>query len=206
MPNDSINKTNDKSIRGALKELLLKDHADQLDTKVVEELGLEQGTSRIDIAVINGILHGYELKGDLDSLIRLPEQMKTYNSIFDKVTLVVGKDHLHNAINMIPNWWGVVIAKFGDNSNKIKFCEIRKSETNPITDCLSIASLLWKDESLAILEKYNEAKTVKYKSKKIINEHLVKVLDTQTLKDHVRKCLVTRQNWRSDTLYALYDD
>jgi hypothetical protein len=59
--------------------------------RIIEELGVVHGKSRIDIAVINGLMHGYEIKSDKDTLQRLPEQMNMYNSVFNKVTLVVGK-------------------------------------------------------------------------------------------------------------------
>lgn len=191
-------KTNDSHIRSALKKVLNENHKHDPTTRIIEELGLKHGSTRVDIAVVNGVLHGYELKSDLDTLIRLPEQMKIYNSILDKITLVVGKNHLYEAVKLIPDWWGIVVAKTINNADTIKFCEIRKSENNPYTDSLSIASLLWRDEALQILEKYNGAKDIKYKSKDIIYYSLITLLDQKTLKENVRRCLTSRINWRSE--------
>ena len=38
-------------------------------TKIVEELGLSEGAFKIDIAVINGSLIGYEIKSEEDTLL-----------------------------------------------------------------------------------------------------------------------------------------
>lgn len=89
-------------------------------SKIFEEFGVRHGTVRIDLAIINGVMHGYEIKSDRDTLSRLPEQMNKYNAVFDKITLVVGKRHLYNAINIVPDWWGIVVAKI-DTNNEIAF-------------------------------------------------------------------------------------
>ena len=43
-----------------------------------------------DIAVINCSIHGYEIKSDLDTLMRLPQQLEFYAMTLQKLTLVVG--------------------------------------------------------------------------------------------------------------------
>jgi hypothetical protein len=53
---------------------------------IIDELGLCRGTVRVDIAVVNGVLKGYEIKGDQDTLRRLASQAATYNRIFDTMT------------------------------------------------------------------------------------------------------------------------
>jgi hypothetical protein len=53
---------------------------------VVEELGLNQGDARIDVAVVNGHLHGYEIKSDRDSLRRFHRQ--------ERVNYRAGRKHL----------------------------------------------------------------------------------------------------------------
>lgn len=58
-------------------------------------------------------MHGYELKGDHDTLCRLPEQANAYSAIFDFVTLVVSERHLLRAIDVVPDWWGIRIARVG---------------------------------------------------------------------------------------------
>src|SRR5580704_6657611 len=103
--------TTDKLIRAAFREKLENDYRDERDVKIIDELGVMHGSARVDMAVVNGIIHGFELKSDLDTLRRLPEQMEAYNSVFDQITLVVGKQHVQEAINAAPEWWGITIAK-----------------------------------------------------------------------------------------------
>jgi len=189
-----------------LKRNLEIDHKNDLHTKIIEELGLTHGAARVDIAVVNGILHGYELKSDLDTLMRLPEQMRIYNSVLDRITLVVGKSHLHSAIQLIPEWWGIVIAKMTDSNGEIIFLNIREPEENPHKDSLSIAKLLWREEALAILEEINQAKGVRSKPRQMIYERLALVLDQNTLRNRVREYLFSRVNWRSEKLHKLSDD
>lgn len=193
--------TNDRLIRTALKEYLEKVCKGYPDAKIIEELGIVHGAARVDIAVVSGIIHGYELKSDIDTLDRLPEQMKIYNSVLDKMTLVVGKNHLYDAINIVPEWWGIMVAKIIHSNGKVSLYNIREAGENPHQDNVAVAALLWREEALNILEKIGQAEGVRSKTRKTIYERLVEVLDGQTLKEIVRAHLCTRVNWRSDLQY-----
>lgn len=198
--------TNDKQIRTALIGDLEALHEGDKHTKIIEELGLRHGAARVDVAVVNGSLHGYELKSDLDTLSRLPEQMRIYNSVLDKVTLIVGKHHLHPAIKLIPDWWGIEIAKIINTNGKIVFYKIRKAEENPLKDSVAIAKLLWRKEALELLEKTNCAKGVRTKKRQIIYERLASVMTQKNLRKKVRDCLLSRTNWRLEKSHMLSGD
>ncbi|HDY68838.1 MAG TPA: hypothetical protein ENH85_13735 [Candidatus Scalindua sp.] len=195
--------TNDKIIRVALRNVLDRDlwgccSESGLPTKIFEELGVQHGAARIDIAVINGVMHGYEIKSDSDTLERLPEQTKEFSAVFDKLTLVVGKRHLYDAINIVPDWWGIIVAKI-DANGKVFFQTIREAEDNQDQVGVSLARLLWKEEALQILEEQNKAKGVRSKPREFIYQRLANVLDAETLKEKVRDTLlVSREDWRSD--------
>ncbi len=62
----------DRDVRQALRRKVLRDHIGDSSTLVLDELGLRHGTCRVDIAVVNSLLHGYEIKSDADNLARLP--------------------------------------------------------------------------------------------------------------------------------------
>lgn len=194
---NNIVSTNDLLIRSALKKDLEKRHAQDEKVRIIEELGVQHGAARIDIAVVNGIMHGYEIKSDQDTLQRLPEQMSVFNSVFDKMTLVVGKNHLYQAIKMVPDWWGIVIAKINDN-NSVIFNVIRREEFNKDQDSISIAKLLWRKEALRILEENNEANGFYSKPRDLIYEKLASVLDQKTLNEEVRETIFFRADWRPD--------
>lgn len=148
-------------------------------------------------------MHGYEIKSDQDTLLRLPEQIQVYNSVFDKMTLVVGKSHLYEAIKMIPDWWGVIVAKADVNGN-IVFNIIRKEETNKEQNQLSVAKLLWREEALRILEDINEAKGLRSKPRDLICAKLSTVLDQKTLNKKVRETIFFRADWRSESPLLSY--
>jgi len=190
--------TSDRSIRMALRAKLKKTFDADPQSKIIEEMGIAQGEARVDIAVVNETIHGYELKSDLDTLRRLPEQMRIYNSVLDQVTLVVGKNHLFDAINIIPDWWGVTIAKVTDSKDTILFCNIRDADENPQKDSIAIASLLWRKEALELLEKKGAAEGVRSKSRRVLYERLAKALDQNELRAKVREYLFARKGWRSD--------
>jgi len=177
-------------------------HAKDKRVRVIEELGVHHGDARIDIAVVNGILHGYEIKSDQDTLQRLPGQINVFNSVFDKVTLVVGKSHLYDAINMVPDWWGIMVAKTDVNGN-IVFSLIRKGESNKEQDSVSVARLLWREEALRILEEVGEANGLYSKSREYIYEKLSKVFNKKTLKAKVRERIFFRSEWRPDAPLVL---
>jgi hypothetical protein len=203
IPINKLIPTNDRIIRIALRTALEKDIEkinlnSKHPLKIFEEFGVRHGMARIDIAVINDIMHGYEIKSDRDTLKRLLEQMNEYNTVFDKITLVVGRRHLYNAINIIPDWWGIMIAKI-DKSENVAFYNIRKADDNPEQIGVSIARLLWRGEALQILEDQNKAKGFRSKPRDLIYKRLASVLDTETLKDKVKDTLlVSRKDWRSD--------
>lgn len=190
--------TNDLIIRSALREVLRKQHARDKELRIIEELGVSHGTARIDIAVVNGIMHGYEIKSDQDTLQRLPEQMNIFNAVFDKVTLVVGKSHLYNAINIIPDWWGIIVAK-ADPNGSIIFNVIREGENNKGQDSVSVARLLWREEALRILEETGKAQGFYSKPRASIYGKLSTVLDQKTLNAKVRETIFFRSEWRLDS-------
>ena len=137
-------------------------------------------------------MHGYEIKSDLDTLLRLPEQIEVYNSVFDKMTLVVGKSHLYEAIKIIPDWWGVVVAK-ADENGVVTFNTIREEETNEDQNKLSVAKLLWREEALGILEEMDEANGLRSKPRDLIYSKLSTVLDQETLGKKVRETIFLGQ-------------
>lgn len=52
----------DQDVRAAVHQKLLKESHLDPDCLVIDEFSISLGASRADIAVVNGILHGYELK------------------------------------------------------------------------------------------------------------------------------------------------
>ena len=191
--------TTDKSIRIALLEYLAETHSAS-DTAIISEFALSNCSARIDIAVVNGEMHGYELKSDSDSLKRLAQQVEAYNLIFDRVTLVVGKKHLVESLSFIPDWWGITVAKITSDTHNTLLLPIRHARTNPSQDIRSIVNLLWKSEAVELLKTYTNLDQGERMKKEIVCNNLIGKIEIKNLKKHVRYQLFTRftqTTWRS---------
>lgn len=121
---------NDPQIRTALKRKALVRYEKDPETVILDELGLRHGAARIDIAVVNGRLHGFEIKSDRDTLNRLPYQAKIFNSVLDRITLIVTQRHVHAAKEVVPVWWGIMLAEKGSRG-AVHFSSIRRPHNNP---------------------------------------------------------------------------
>lgn len=185
----------DIDIRDALKRKLQSGYADDPSTLIVEELGLRHGIARVDVAVINGVIHGFELKSDRDTLRRLPSQMTVYNSVLDRITLVVGQRYMDIAMSLIPEWWGIMLAEMVESGYHLT--EVRKPQDNLFQDIVAISKLLWRDEALSLLEEIGEAEGVRWKRRAVIYERLAEVADPDLIRFRVRHQLRTRTSWRS---------
>lgn len=193
----AIKKMLDKDVRQAVKRNVIKSHIHDPTTLVIEELGLDFGRNRIDIAVINGEIHGYELKSDSDNLLRLPKQIKAYSAVMDKVTLVVGSTHADKAVELIPDWWGVKIATQGSRGG-IKLKTERRNMKNRSIDPLELIKLVWRDEALGIL---SQRMVIDWRIKKLKKQEIYQlVVDSfshDDLRNSVRTILKSRNDWRS---------
>ncbi len=151
----------DIDVRRAIRKRLNRLHKGDDDTLVVEEMGVWSGAVRIDLAVINGELGGFELKSDRDTLERLPYQIEIYGHAFDRMHLVVGSKHAQKASAIVPKWWGFIVAT--SEAGKIVLTEERQSEINPRIDPYVIANFLWKEEAILVLESFGLSKGWKSK-------------------------------------------
>lgn len=195
MPTKVMRLIGDPELRNAVKRSVLGPLCTDPTTLVIDELGLRHGAARIDIAVVNGDLHGYELKSDHDNLRRLSRQADVYNSVLDRITLVVTEHHFTQATQMIPSWWDVLLA---DNANAgdITFRIIREGGMSPDISALAVAKLLWRDEALQLLEALGAAEGLRSKPRRIIYGRLVELLDLHQIRTCVRNQLRARKDWR----------
>ncbi|UZH06419.1 sce7726 family protein [Heyndrickxia coagulans] len=95
----------DFDIRAKLIEKLHKENMNK-HYRVIEELAICDGLARADVVVANGVLHGFEIKSDHDSLDRLSNQIACYDKTFDKITIVVGKKFADKIHEYVPKHWG----------------------------------------------------------------------------------------------------
>jgi hypothetical protein len=185
----------DRDIRRNFHRKALRHHHANKDTLVIDELGLRHGTCRADIAVINGHIHGFEIKSDEDSLCRLEDQVDVYGAVFDYSTIVTTTRHLRQALGLIPGWWGIIICSQGCRGG-INFDSRRQAGRNPEVDPVSVAELLWRDEAREILLQTGLPGKLVRERRSLLYELLTKSLPLDELRKSVRTCLKSRKNWR----------
>ena len=184
----------DLDVRRSLRALLSEQHTND-GSLIVDELWLLQGRTRVDLAIVNGELSGYEIKSASDTLQRLDHQRALYSEILDRVWLVASTDHLNKARDLVPRWWGLVAATQTpghDVSLRIR----RRAGVNPEQKPLSIAQLLWREEAVALITVKDPSAKVKTKPKAILWNMLVERYTLAELKDAVRSALKSRLHWR----------
>ncbi len=180
----------DAEIRSALRSSLLAKHAADTDTVIIDELGLCRGKVRVDVAVVNGMLHGYEIKSDRDSLRRLSSQVDFYGKVLDQATLVVGERHLAKALEIVPAWWGILRVQVCATS--LRFRELRRGCKNPRRDSRSLVELLWLDNAVALLEKRGAARGIRSKPRRVVWDRVCEYFAEDEIAETVRDHLMAR--------------
>lgn len=165
------------------------------NTLILDELPICQGDARIDVAVVNGAINGYEIKSESDTLDRLPRQCELYNKIFDSVTILTANKFIEGIKEIIPEWWGITRAE-KDEEGLIQFFVIREPQQNSEIDALSLAQLLWRDEAISILKERGLHKGLLSKPRNILWNALAEELSLGDLQSEVRKKFKERSQWR----------
>jgi hypothetical protein len=157
------------------------------------ELGLCLGQTRVDLAVVNCHLHGYEIKSERDNLARLPTQIELYNRVLDYSTLVCSVRHLDQVLGQIPDEWGII--KASGSPGEISLAFVRRPQLNRSPDPLAIAQLLWRTEAAQVLSARGER--IRSRETRWNLWDRLATLPLRTLQDEVRLKLKERQPWPS---------
>lgn len=187
--------TNDPDIRAALHYKRLRQYRDHPDTLIVDELGLAHAKSRIDVAVINGCVHGYEIKSAQDTLIRLATQIEIYAQALQKLTIVSSPRHLKRVLASVPEWCGIIEAVKGPRQ-AIHFQSIRPARNNPDLDPVMLAHLLWRSEVIELLSSRGFAAKQLRHPRKRLYEMLAEVMTPRQITAAIRAAMVNRKAWR----------
>ncbi len=195
--------TKDAEIRHQLKEEINHKFANT-DSIVINELDVCNGTARIDIAVINCALHGYEIKSDKDTLERLPKQMEAYNRFFDYITVVCGQKHLEEISKRIPEYWG--ISEAIQQSDAVFINSIRKPKQNEEIEAKALLQMLWRNEILFVLKQLDCNKQIFKYPKFNLVQFLINNMKLEDIQSYVRVCLKARPlDWRPDAQRMICD-
>lgn len=183
----------DIDIREPLIEKIVKLNEGH-DYRIIPEMAVCDGLSRVDIAVANGKLYGYEIKSDADTLERLPQQQEFYNKTFDKVFIVVGTKYESVIEEFIPDWWGIYVAYY-DKRQNVLFKQKKKGRKNRTISAESLLELLWREEVENLLKKHN-FKGLSGKNRRILRQIASDNLSLREIKEYTRETLKQRKDWR----------
>lgn len=186
---------NDAAIRKSIHSRVIRHHHKNENTLVLDELGLHHGLSRIDIAIINGDLHGYEIKSEVDDLARLSSQVESYNSVFGKLTLVVAKKHLKQSTKIISPHWGIIAVEKGPRGG-LSLQHVRKATQNKSIEPYAVAKLLWRNEAVELLGELGFSGRKLRDRRSVLYKRLIDSLTLKELQSITCKILKSRKNWR----------
>lgn len=169
------------------------------DELLVEELGIEHGSTRVDVARLGQRLDGFEIKSDFDTLDRLARQMHAYHRVFDTLTIVTTSAFVPQVERLLPAWWGILQAD-RDANGQIVLQQVRPAADHPRQEAESIVSLLWRDEVLAILRDQLGAKVSSSANRVKLYRQLAELSDLETIKQWVTTILRARSSLRDRDL------
>ena len=183
---------NDPKIREHLKQLYLK----QVDIPalIVDELGVLQGKSIVDIGVITPhSLEGFEIKSADDTLYRLPGQIESYNQVFDYLSIITEPKYIEKVSAMVPSFWGIIQTE--DTPSGVTFVYNRLPTQNPYVDKRKVVELLWKSEVCAVLHELGDRGYSTLRREKLW-DRLCEKVDLTQLKRHIYIMMKRRVNWK----------
>ncbi|MGO7271423.1 sce7726 family protein [Rhizobium ruizarguesonis] len=182
--------TTDATIRQAIRASLAKNHRGE-DAVIVDELKVSLGSGRMDVAVINGKIEGYEIKSDMDSLGRLSRQASTFGLVADRMTLVVGQRHLEKASAIVPDWWSIIVCS-ADAKGDLKLKQVRRGRLNRGLEKTALVETLERDEIVALLASAQLDKGFRSANYRTLVERAVSSMSRGQISSFVKRILKVR--------------
>jgi len=158
------------------------------------EWSIGVGSTRIDVAAINGSITGCEIKSAQDNFGRLASQVRLYSAVLDTAVLVVeGQAATDRAARVLPGWWGIWSACQSPNGADLQV--VRTPGPNPAPEPLAIAQLLWRDEAFGVLEHSGLSAGLRKATRWRLWEVLAEQLTLPVLQREVREVIKARPGW-----------
>lgn len=189
----------DVEIRQALKTCGLAPWDSEPGAVVLDEMGIEGGRAIVDVVVVAGALHGFEIKAGCDTLARLPSQALRYGRVLDFATLVADPVHIEAARKLLPAWWGLCVPRRPDD-RIVGFDHLRRPLPSPAIEPACVVRLLWRHEVLAALGPLGLDRDVRRLPKARLARLLLERLGLTELRSVVRSALRSRPGWKVDAV------
>lgn len=117
---------------------------------IIDEFSVANFTRRVDLFYSkNDQFFAFEIKSEVDSLIRLKGQVDEYLTHFDKVTVVTASRHLEKVLQLTPKH----VAVWEVSGDRLKV--IRRGRISPITDKMKFIKMMTLIELLNLAKKMN---------------------------------------------------
>lgn len=187
---------NDEAIRVAL--VLHLRNMSKSPKAILEEVRVHNGNAIADVVAVHSQAHCYEIKGENDNIYRALKQSKFYDRAFKKVTLVTTEKSIRTAERLMPNHWGVMLARV--QKGHVLLRHVRKAENSSSFDKQTALLTLWKSELLGA------NLSLPHRSPKYLNRHqlielIAKDLNKENLLNFIGDKLVER-NFSLETKLA----
>jgi hypothetical protein len=131
--------------------------------KVVAAFEVKVNSSRLDFLTINDYTQSFEIKTSFDTFNRLEKQIADYSKVFEFNNIVVSTSNMAEALQLIPNNYGVWIIENGKKK------EVKKAERNTCIDPLAQLLMLTKSELNRFYNSTDVSAIVKLKKNSEIN-------------------------------------
>lgn len=187
-------KLGDSEIRKLLIQHL--ENAPITPKAIIEELRVHNGNAIADVVSVHSYAHCYEIKSDKDNVERALKQSKFYDLTFKKVTLVTTEKHIKKAKELVPPYWGLMVAKAGNGTDALSY--IRPATNTPSFDKQLALLTLWKSELLQVAQNFTEKNMTK-SSRKMLSELIAEKLGSAQLARYIGNQLIDRK-LNSDSL------
>ncbi len=134
-----------------------------------EDVGLLEfnvENSRLDIGKINGHSYAYEIKTELDNVLRLDKQIKDYEKIFEFIYVVCHPKHLKEVKKILSSKIGIIVFEIENETVKFKLIRDAKKNTSIRKEFL-LKSLNSKEYEYIIREHLKMDEVPLYKDERI---------------------------------------
>lgn len=123
-----------------IDRLLHAGHVDS-DSVLISEMTVANWTRRADIVLANGKLWAFEIKSEVDRLSRLPGQLATFATHFEKLVIVVAARFEERTKKLIPDGVGLWVEEApGQLKERIR-PKIMQLKTDPALSLMTAVDL-----------------------------------------------------------------
>jgi hypothetical protein len=183
-----VGRQKDQDVRQAAHALLEK-----TEPFLMDEFNLHDCRADM-VSIHDSYITGYALKSASDNLLRLPRQIKDYSSICRYNYLIVSDTYYQEALDMLPEYWGVIMASYERPNTRLMLRREAHESTALRKDL--ITTLLWRDETLELLKSHHLDKGVHTKPRPVLWERLADNFTLPEIEEMTCKTILARTSYR----------